>query len=164
LDEGLDIIDTLWSGGLAHRGARYDVDIAAGHVQDLRPVQHPRVPVWVVGAWPRPKSMARVLRCDGILPVAFDGDAGRPLTPADVAAIRAWISARSPRPMDIVVEGATAPDPDAAAEVVSPWAEAGATWWVDARWDLPHHSPERRAQVVRRLAAGPPRLPDGSLG
>ena len=27
-----------------------------------------RIPVWVVGVWPRPKSMRRVLRCDGIIP------------------------------------------------------------------------------------------------
>jgi hypothetical protein len=39
-----------------------------------RPVQQPRVPIWVVGAWPRPKSMRRVLRCDGLLPLCFGED------------------------------------------------------------------------------------------
>ncbi len=32
------------------------------------PVQQPRITTWVVGAWPRPKSMARAARYDGWLP------------------------------------------------------------------------------------------------
>ena len=32
------------------------------------PVQQPRIPVWVVGAWPSQKSMERALRYDGLLP------------------------------------------------------------------------------------------------
>ena len=156
VDEGIEIMHSLWRGGLAHTGLRYSVDIAPGHVQDLRPGQAGGVPIWVVGAWPRPKSMARVLRCQGILPVAYDGDKGRPLAPADVAEIRAWLSERSEAPIDIVVEGTTPTEAGAAAEVVAPWATAGATWWIDARWDLPHHSPERLAAVRERLGAGPP--------
>jgi hypothetical protein len=36
-------------------------------------------------------------------------------------------------------------------------AEAGCTWWVESRWELPHESPDRMGEVRERLAAGPPR-------
>ena len=49
-------------------------------------------------------------------------------------------------------------DPGAAAAIVAPWAEAGCTWWLETRWEMPHHAPERIADVRERLAAGPPRL------
>ncbi|MHB2022768.1 MAG: LLM class flavin-dependent oxidoreductase [Mycobacteriales bacterium] len=156
LDEGIDILETLWSGGLSHHGRRYDVDIAPGHVLDLRPAQTPRVPIWVVGAWPRPKSMARVLRCDGVLPVAYDGTKARALTPDDVKAIRAWLVERGERPINIVVEGVTPSEAQAAADIIGPWADAGATWWIDARWELPHHGEDRHAEVMQGLTAGPP--------
>jgi alkanesulfonate monooxygenase SsuD/methylene tetrahydromethanopterin reductase-like flavin-dependent oxidoreductase (luciferase family) len=159
LDEGLDVIDALWRGELQHHGPRFELDIAPGHVLDLVPAQEPRVPIWVVGAWPRPKSMNRVLRCDGILPVkSMPGDES-PLSPDDVRDIAAWLGAHGAHSHDIVVEGATsARDQEAAAATVAPWAEAGATWWLDARWKLPHHSGERMQQVRRRLHAGPPQL------
>jgi hypothetical protein len=57
---------------------------------------------------------------------------------------------------DIVAEGTTPPDPAAAAEIVRPWAEAGATWWIDADWS--DMDPGRvRAAALERLRAGPPR-------
>jgi alkanesulfonate monooxygenase SsuD/methylene tetrahydromethanopterin reductase-like flavin-dependent oxidoreductase (luciferase family) len=159
LDEGLDIIDALWRGELRHFGPRYDLDILPGHVLDLTPVQRPRLPIWVVGAWPRPKSMRRVLRCDGIMPVVSTPGRDSPLSPNDVRDISAWLAEHDADSHDIVVEGATpSRDAQAAAAAVKPWADAGATWWLDARWQLPHHSAERMDQVRRRLEAGPPRL------
>jgi hypothetical protein len=41
---------------------------------------------------------------------------------------------------------------------VRPWAEAGCTWWLETRWEMPHHGPERMAEIQARIAAGPPRL------
>jgi hypothetical protein len=58
---------------------------------------------------------------------------------------------------DIVAEGTTPPDPAAAAEIVRPWAEAGATWWIDADWS--DMDPGRvRTAALERLRAGPPGL------
>ena len=159
LDEGLDVIEALWRGELRHHGPRYEVDIAPGHVFDFVPAREQRVPIWVVGAWPRPKSMSRVLRCDGILPVKSIAGDDSPLAPNDVHDIAVWLGEHGAASHDIVVEGATSSrDADAAAAAVVPWAEAGATWWLDARWKLPHHSDERMQQVRRRLAAGPPQI------
>jgi hypothetical protein len=57
-------------------------------------VQQPRVPIWVVGAWPRPKSMRRVLKCDGILPVVSMPGRDSPLSPEDVRELAAWLADR----------------------------------------------------------------------
>jgi alkanesulfonate monooxygenase SsuD/methylene tetrahydromethanopterin reductase-like flavin-dependent oxidoreductase (luciferase family) len=158
LDEGLDIIESLWQGELQHAGPRYELDIAPGHVLELMPARE-RIPIWVVGAWPRPKSMRRVLRCDGILPVVSIPGRESPLSPDDAREIAQWLTDQGAHAHDIVVEGATpSRDAHAATAAVTPWAEAGATWWLDARWKLPHHSDERMQQVRRRLRAGPPQL------
>jgi hypothetical protein len=44
-------------------------------------------------------------------------------------------------------------DPAAAAAVVAVWAEAGATWRLEARWSHPE-----RAAVLERIRQGPPLL------
>ena len=152
LDEGIDLVRALWRGESRFEGSRlrYDLSEREDFLRLGRPVQQPGIPIWVVGVWPRPKSMQRVLRCDGLLPMYKDPDSTmRALTPADIRDIGAWLRDRGVRP-DIVVEGETPRDDP------RPWAEAGATWWIDARWQLPHDSDERRRLVRERLEAGPP--------
>jgi hypothetical protein len=59
--------------------------------------------------------------------------------------------------LDMISEGETpAAGPAAAATAVAPWAQAGCTWWLGTRWELPHDSEERLQQVHERLSAGPP--------
>jgi hypothetical protein len=161
LDEGIDLIQGIWDGNLRFEGKHYQMDLEAR--DDLlrvgRPVQ-PRVPIWVVGAWPRPKSMRRVLRCDGLLPVCFDEAGPRETRPEDIEAMLGWLRERGGgRPgFDVVMEGETPVDANEAAAIVAPWAAVGCTWWLDARWELPHDSPERMRDVRERLGAGPPRV------
>ena len=166
LDEGIDIITRLWRGELGFEGRHYQVHLEAR--QDLAetaaPVQD-RIPVWVVGAWPRPRSMRRVLRGDGLLPVCMDRSGFRPTTTEDIEAMLGWLISRGTHlglqsGFDVVMEGETpADDPTAAARVVARWATAGCTWWLETRWEMPHHSPDRMRQVRERLEAGPPRPP-----
>jgi hypothetical protein len=157
LDEGLDVVDALWSGMFTYEGEHYRMDLTKrADVQSLRTVQQPRVPIWVVGAWNRPKSMRRVLRCDGILPTV-GGEAGMHLPSVEqVRDIRTFVGPA----LDIVMEGETpTDDPAAAAAQVKPWADAGATWWLETRWQMfSGDGADERARVVReRLEAGPPR-------
>jgi hypothetical protein len=58
-------------------------------------------------------------------------------------------------PFDIVCEGETPGDkPEAAAQIVRLWAEAGATWWMESRWDF-----ATPLEAVReRIEQGPPRI------
>jgi hypothetical protein len=156
LDDGIDLINALWSGALSYSGAHFDFDITAGPIGPFTPVQRPRPPIWVVGAWQRPKSMRRVLRCDGLLPNVMDPEF-RMATPDDVRAMVEWLRAHgAPVDFDVIMEGETPTDRDAAAEVVAPWGDAGCTWWIEARWVVDEGLDH--GEVVReRLAAGPPR-------
>ena len=80
LDEGIDLIRSFWEGRLRYEGRRYRADLFGRN--DLAEVAGPvqeRIPIWVVAAWPRPKSMQRVLRCDGLLRMSWTARAsGRP--------------------------------------------------------------------------------------
>jgi alkanesulfonate monooxygenase SsuD/methylene tetrahydromethanopterin reductase-like flavin-dependent oxidoreductase (luciferase family) len=71
LDEGIELVTRFWSGQpFTFDGTHYHVDWDARH--SYTPVQQPRIPIWVVGAWPSGKSMRRVLRCDGLIPSKDD--------------------------------------------------------------------------------------------
>lgn len=169
MDEGLELVTRMWSGeSFSFEGQHY----RARHVERLvppPPVQRPRIPIWVVGAWPRPRSMRRAARWDGWLPnyvplgVTAEGAADT-FTAELFAEGAGWIRqhrAAEGRPVDgydLVMEGTTpADDPDAAAELVRPWAVAGATWWLDSDWSTMEPDIVREASD-RRLRAGPPRV------
>ena len=159
LDEGLDIVTGLWHGQpFNYNGKHY-------HIKETKfyplppPVQQPHIPIWVVGAWPREKSMQRVLRYDGLLPnvMSVDGTI-REMTPDDVRAMREYTTAKrsATTPFDIVVEGHTpGAEIDRTAAIVRNWAEAGATWWIEALWGAPDRPVDLDA-VLQRIRQGPP--------
>lgn len=144
LDEHLAILDGLWSGEpFAFAGKHHKL----GEVTFRpTPVQTPRVPIWAVGLWPSERSMARTLRWDGVVAAKQGGE----LAPDDVRAIVAYARERrsADRPFDVVVEGRAA-----SGDAVRPFAEAGATWWIETMWTPPNDP----AAVRARLEAGPPR-------
>jgi len=156
LDEGLEILTGLWSGEpFGYEGKHYRFE----EMTFLPPpVQRPRIPIWVVGAWPRERSMERAARYDGLMPSKQgpDGSFGAPLTPDDIREMRTWLADRLPdgAPFDIILEGETpADDPAAAAGQVRPLADAGATWWLEGLWDA-MGDPDR---LRERIEAGPPK-------
>lgn len=148
LDESLEILEGLWSGEpFAYDGHHYRFGPMTFRPA---PVQRPRIPIWVVGAWPHERSMRRTLRYDGVI-TQVDGADG-------IAAIAAFVArerptARGDRPFEIVAQGRTPPDPGRATEIVRPFAAAGATWWIDADWE------GATGESLRdRIQAGPPTL------
>jgi alkanesulfonate monooxygenase SsuD/methylene tetrahydromethanopterin reductase-like flavin-dependent oxidoreductase (luciferase family) len=159
LDEGLDILTGLWKGQpFSYDGKHY-------HIKPTRfyppapPVQQPRIPIWTVGAWPREKSMRRACRYDGLLP-SIMGDDGkvcmRSATPEEIHQMKAYVEAHRTEttPFDIIVEGET-PGEDAgkAASILRPYAEAGVTWWLEARWGTPNPD-----DLLVRIRQGPPQV------
>jgi len=154
LDESLEIITGLWSGQqFSYEGEHYHV---RGMTLLPPPVQSPRIPIWVVGAWPRTKSMQRVLRYDGLLPNKLDQD-GRlaEIAPADIQAMKTYIDEHrtSDIPFDIVWEGRTpGEDREKGAAIVRKWQEAGVTWWLEAMWE----SDVTMDDVRERIEQGPP--------
>ena len=99
--------------------------------------------------------MRRVLRCDGVVPQIEI--AGRAATPDDIRDLLVWLHGHGRDGIDVIIDGETpAGDRVAAAARVGPWAEAGATWWLETRWEMPHESDERMLEIPRRLLSGPP--------
>lgn len=161
LDEGIDVVRRLLEGKRTFSGRHYTVDLQAREDLDATAavVQRPRPPIWCVGVWSRPKSMRRVIRCDGLIPMCMGDDGMRQVEPRDVEEMIGWLAwhGGERRQFDVVVEGETPEDdPAEASTIVGKWAEAGASWWLETRWGMPHHGPEKMAEVRRRLQAGPP--------
>lgn len=155
LDEGLEIVTGLWSGQPFHfQGQHY-------HVEEMTflppPVQSPRIPIWVVGAWPSKPSMQRVLRYDGILPNKWSPDDPEgTVTLEDIRAINAYVRAHRTltTPFDIISEGETnGEDREQAAAQIQPYIDAGITWWMETRWGK--HSTD---EVRTRIQQGPPKV------
>jgi len=159
VDEGLDILTGLWKGQpFNYEGKHYTVK-ETKFFPPLPPLQKPRIPIWVVGAWPRMKSMRRVLKYDGILPTKMVRGKHVKVEPEDISDMRNWIEDNrlETAPFDIVVEGKTqGGDPDTWGDVVDPWIEAGATWWIEALWDTMGKK-DGDMLVMRRIRQGPPK-------
>ncbi len=157
LDETIDILTGLWQGEpTEYKGVHYQITktkFGPGPAS----VQKPRIPIWVVGAWGWSKSMERVLKCDGILPTILEPNKKwGELKPEHICEIKSYVdkNRKLESPFDIIVEK-TSPgdDPETAAEVVRPWAEAGATWWIESMWEQ-----QDPASWRERLQQGPPSL------
>jgi alkanesulfonate monooxygenase SsuD/methylene tetrahydromethanopterin reductase-like flavin-dependent oxidoreductase (luciferase family) len=154
LDETLQILDLAWKGEtFTFRGTHYELD-------DIRfmpkPVQRPRIPIWVVGSWLRPKSMARAARWDGIMP-SISADPFRQPSPSEIEEIRAWIADHrdGAGPFELVVEGVSpGDDPEWAVTTLKPLADVGATWWIESRWEAPNDYDT----LLQRIRLGPPRV------
>ena len=95
LDEGLERLDAYWRGEF-----------------EPRPVQQPRIPVWVAARWPHRRPLARAARWDGLFPIDLPG-------PEALAEMAAEVGREDG--YDLVVDNPAGTDPD-------PWIEAGATW------------------------------------
>ena len=155
LDEGLAVLTGLWSGEpFSFEGQHY-------HIRETRflppPLQQPRIPVWVAAGWPYLRPLRRAARWDGLVPLAHDPETDfRSPTPEEVAQMMGYIRRRRDpaAPFEVIVgDSLSVPGPPAA-EIVGPYAAAGATWWMESiGWPLQPYEfwPEY-------VSAGPPRL------
>jgi hypothetical protein len=146
MDECLDIVTGLWAGQpFKYDGKHYTITPTEfPTIGDT--VQQPRVPIWCVGALNRPKSMARALRWDGILPQVLSEGVGEHPSLEEIADLRRQVG---DRPYDIVIEGEGSQHAPAA------WADAGATWWIESMWSAVGQA-EPVLAALDRLRDGPP--------
>ncbi len=155
LDEGLDVLAGLWTGErFSYSGEHYTVDPVRFTPP---PVQRPRIPVWVGGILPATRTVDRAARWDGMVPIRYSAGRLATVSPEDIAdvgariaAIRRSGSAPDDGGSDLVVWAEAADAPAAVPELIRPYEEAGATWWIesarpgDGWWE----------GVQRRVAAG----------
>jgi alkanesulfonate monooxygenase SsuD/methylene tetrahydromethanopterin reductase-like flavin-dependent oxidoreductase (luciferase family) len=125
LDRGLDQLAAFWGGEF-----------------EPRPVQSPRIPVWVAGRWQsRRRPLERAARWDGFFPIELPDPAAAARVAEEIAALRTDTGAEGV--FDLVVEI----DPGDAA---APWEAAGATWVLTAFDARP-----RLREVEAAIDAGP---------
>jgi alkanesulfonate monooxygenase SsuD/methylene tetrahydromethanopterin reductase-like flavin-dependent oxidoreductase (luciferase family) len=163
LDEALGIVDGL------QRGESFQHDGEYFHLEAMtflpRPVQTPRVPVWVAGNWPNKLPMRRAARWDGVFPLKQPSSVSVGsmafsdmwLAPTDLREIVAFVRQHRTTEghFDVVASGATpVNEPAHAREVVAAFQEVGATWWLE--W-----LDEQRgtfAKMREHIQQGPPRI------
>jgi alkanesulfonate monooxygenase SsuD/methylene tetrahydromethanopterin reductase-like flavin-dependent oxidoreductase (luciferase family) len=122
LDDGLERLVKFWDGEF-----------------EPRPLQRPRIPVWVAARWPNKRPMRRAARWDGLFPIDQD-------EPAQLEEMVAYVHEQRPDgagPFDVVVENSPGTD-------LAPWEAAGATWCLTSFSATP-----REAEVRAAIAAGP---------
>jgi alkanesulfonate monooxygenase SsuD/methylene tetrahydromethanopterin reductase-like flavin-dependent oxidoreductase (luciferase family) len=104
LDDGLQKLLAYWGGEF-----------------EPRPVQRPRIPVWLAARWPNRRPLRRAARFDGLFPIDLPGPEALEEVVSEVAGLRDG----NPDGFDFVIENPPGTDP-------APWAEAGATWCLTA--------------------------------
>lgn len=98
LDDGLAQLVDYWDGRF-----------------EPRPLQRPRIPIWLAARWPNRRPVQRALRWDGLFPIDLPG-------PDALAELTEEVRAERPGDgFDIVVTNPAGADP-------GPWERAGATW------------------------------------
>lgn len=99
LDAGLDQLARYWDGEF-----------------EPRPLQTPRIPVWLAARWPNRKPVRRAARWDGLFPIDLPGPEALAEYVDEVKAVRGSLDG-----FDVVTENRAGADEQ-------PWIEAGATW------------------------------------
>ena len=141
----------LWTGEpFTYQGEHYRL---TDKVFLPRPVQTPRIPIWVGGNWPNKAPLRRAARWDGVFPIFRDN--GNIMTPEVMRAVIAYVTEQrsSDSPFDIVVSGLPPGEYRAEeTEMVDAYAELGVTWWVAPGWA------DSVEECRKRISRGPPRL------
>lgn len=163
-DERLELLVRLWRGeAFAFEGRHHRVRALAF---TPTPLQAPRIPVWIAAYWPHRRPLRRAARWDGVFPLfrGVEPPADLPLLARTVEAVA---SARAPDagPFDVAycARPRSHDGPDTQPDRVAPYAEAGATWWLDRltpdEFGSDWHGPWPGDAIREHVRRGPPRRP-----
>jgi alkanesulfonate monooxygenase SsuD/methylene tetrahydromethanopterin reductase-like flavin-dependent oxidoreductase (luciferase family) len=131
LDEALDVLVGLWSGQpFSYAGQYYQIEKA--HFLP-KPLQQPRIPIWVGGNWPNKPPFRRAATWDGAFPLIDAEENQEELDQLDDLISFLKEHRHKEEPMDIIIMGVT-PDPDSeySVELVKQRADLGVTWWLES--------------------------------
>jgi alkanesulfonate monooxygenase SsuD/methylene tetrahydromethanopterin reductase-like flavin-dependent oxidoreductase (luciferase family) len=152
VDEGLEILMGLWSGEpFTYSGKHYQLN---GAQYLPKPVQQPRIPIWVGGTWPLKKPFRRAAQWDGVCPLGKDHMMTRGEIAEMLAYIREQRTTEGPYPYEVILGGRSYEKGNAEArEMLAEYESAGVTWWFEGfDWTNPI---EQVHEVVRK---GPPEI------
>ena len=150
LDEGLMILSGLWTGEpFTFQGHYYQVN----NVRFTpKPIQSPRIPIWIGGRWPHRKPFLRAAHWDGIYVMTLKAN-GEHLTPAEIVEIASFIKSHRERsePFDIAFADETLNDMNQSTQIIKSYQEAGVTWWLEGIWGT-------HEEMRTHIKGGPPRI------
>lgn len=162
LDEGLTILDGLWSGQpFQFAGSHYQL---REMIFNPPPLQKPRIPVWVGGSWDKAAPARRAARWDGYMPLKWLDM----LTPDEWRDVMARVNANRADtniPYDWIHMGISPADAALAGDLARPYAEMGISWWIETAspweygWKFEDRlTPAAWEPIEARIASGPPEL------
>ncbi|HKZ83767.1 MAG TPA: LLM class flavin-dependent oxidoreductase [Anaerolineae bacterium] len=132
LDEALEVVTGLWRGeAFDYEGTHYSIKQA---FFTPRPMQSPRIPIWVAGVWPNKRPFRRAARWDGVFPLWREQFFNQMMPVERVKEAVAFVRERrsAETPFDIAHWGLTSGTDQAQnADTVATYAEAGVTWWLE---------------------------------
>jgi alkanesulfonate monooxygenase SsuD/methylene tetrahydromethanopterin reductase-like flavin-dependent oxidoreductase (luciferase family) len=150
LDEALEVLVGLWHGEpFNYLGNHYQLR----SVQFLpRPLQSPRIPVWVAGRWPTRRPFVRAARWEGVFPLGLAR--GSRLNPTEIRSVTSFIKSHraDSSPYDVVVTSGASGQVDDD-KTLTAYADAGATWWLQdmRKWC------NSRQELKDQIGIGPPK-------
>ncbi len=126
LDEGLEVLTRLWSGEtVSYEGEYYQLHDA---LNLPKPIQQPRIPIWVAAVWPHKKPFRRAAQWDGVCPLTAPNQLAQPNEIKELLAYTRQFRSDD-APFDVLAAGNTSgTDRQKALDTILPYAEAGATW------------------------------------
>lgn len=148
LDEGLELLTRLWSGGpVRHEGAYY----TAMEVKHIPVPVQTHIPIWIGGE--SKAALRRAAKWDGWITGTIDEKCEILRPPKMLAEEVTYIEKyrRSNAPFDVAIDGISKPD-ERDVELIHQYEEAGATWWFEGIFGLRGSKEE----MLNRIRAGPP--------
>ena len=99
--------------------------------------------------------MKRAIKYEGIIPTKKNKQGKfENITPKHIIEIKAYIQENrsNKAPFDVIVEGKSpGDDSKVSLSIIKPFAEAGATWWIESDWTT-----NNLEQLFKRIKQGPP--------
>ena len=161
LDEGLAVLVGLWSG------EQFKFDGQYYHVEGAqflpKPVQQPRIPIWVGGFWPNKRPFRRMANWDGMFPLFnIFGPEQEPVFKESLAFVKTERERLGiDSPFDVIKMGMSPGDDlQEATARIDAAAEGGATWWLELLmpevYGLNPTDPQAYEVLRNRVLQGPP--------
>ena len=159
LDESLSILVGLWSGEPFQYEGQYF------HVKSTqflpKPVQLPRIPIWVGGFWPHKVPFRRAAHWDGAFPLFETKSEEQELAQLEEAVNYITAHHIGHTPIEIICTGFTFGDkPARAAQMIRQRSLLGMTWWLEgltpSRFGLRFKDEWPVDAMRERILQGPP--------